>query len=263
MTRPFRPTVFLLHGLLATSYAHFSALIARWRHRIRVVPLDLPGHGRCPEDATRPYYQRCVDYLHARMGEIGSGHVIGASYLGSSVALRACLAAPARFQSLVLSGYVPQAPHSVLHRWTASFTAVTERDPELVDRYEALHGRRWRQTLDTVLDEIRDVYPTDVAVTNEQLARLQVFTLLLNGSLKSDERTASAEIPSLSPYVEGGIIPGGGHIPSYDQPELFALLVEDFWERLERRSHAANQGRHDRAGFATRGEGHDLPGSTR
>jgi pimeloyl-ACP methyl ester carboxylesterase len=236
---PDRPRVYLVHGLLATSYAHFSSPIRRWRDTAHVVPLDLPGHGRCPRHAELPYYQSCVDYLHGQMATRGPGHVVGASYLGGSVALRACLAAPGAFRSLVLTGYVPQAPHSVVNRWTQSFFTLTEQDPELVQHYERLHGPRWRQTLETVLAEIRDAYPTAVAVTKDMLATLAVPTLVLNGSLKSDERSAAAALPSMSPRIDAGLIPGAGHIPSHEQPELFATLVEHFWQNLDRRQDAA------------------------
>jgi pimeloyl-ACP methyl ester carboxylesterase len=227
--------VYLLHGLLATSYAHFAALIRRWREHFQVVPLDLPGHGRCPLAAERPYYAACVDYLHAQMAAHGPGHVVGASYLGGSVALRACLAAPQAFRSLVLTGYVPEAPHGVVNRWTESFFGLTARDPGLCEHYQRLHGARWRQTLETVLAEIREAYPTAVAVGKDQLAGLQTPTLLLNGSLKSDERAAAAALPSLSPRLDAGLIPGAGHIPSHEQPLLFAALVEHFWENLDTR----------------------------
>jgi pimeloyl-ACP methyl ester carboxylesterase len=226
-------TVYLLHGLLATGYAHFAGLIQRWRQTHRVVPLDLPGHGRCPQDASRPYYQGCLEYLLAQIAELGPGHLVGASYLGGSVALRAALVAPQSVRSLVLTGYVPEAPHAVVNRWTESFLGLTARDPELVEHYQRLHGARWRQTLETVLAEIREAYPTAVAVTREQLGGLRVPTLLLNGSLKSDERAAAAALPSLSPQLDAGLVPGAGHIPSHEQPELFGTMVEHFWRRLD------------------------------
>lgn len=170
------------------------------------------------------------------MSELGPGHVLGASYLGASVALRCALAAPEGFQSLVLSGYVPDAPHAVVTRWTEAFFALAAQDAGLVEHYERLHGARWRDTLDVVIAEIRESYATAVAVSDEMLSALKVKTLVLNGSLKSDERAAAAKMPSLTPFVDAGIIPGAGHIPSHDQPELFALNVEQFWQRLEKRA---------------------------
>jgi pimeloyl-ACP methyl ester carboxylesterase len=226
--------VYLLHGLLATSYAHFAGPIRRWRDAFQVIPLDLPGHGRCPLDAGRPYYQRCQEYVRAQMASHGPGHVIGASYLGGSVALRLCLAAPEAFRTLVLTGYVPEAPHAVVSRWTESFFGLTERDPTLADSYLRLHGERWRQTLETVLAEISEAYPTAVAVPRDRIAALKVPTLILNGSLKSDERAAAAMLPSTGPHIDAGIVPGAGHMPSHERPELFATMVEHFWSGLEK-----------------------------
>ncbi|MCA9708184.1 MAG: alpha/beta fold hydrolase [Myxococcales bacterium] len=231
-----RPRIYFLHGLLATSYAHFGEQLVRWRESHDVVPIDLPGHGRSRLDAAAPYYARCEALLRRYLDERGPGHVLGVSYLGATVALRTTLADPTGVQSLVLSGYVPNAPHAVVTRWTHSFHLLAERDPELVRHYERVHGPRWRQTLDCVLAEIRESYPASVAVSDAQLAELAVPTLVLNGSYKSDERETAARLPSLGPQIEAGILPGAGHIPSHDQPELFSGIVEAFWARLQQSS---------------------------
>lgn len=228
-----RPRIYFLHGLLATSYAHYGEQLQRWRGAYQVIPVDLPGHGRSRQEAEAPYYARCVSQLRHHLDQLGPGHVLGASYLGGTVALRCALENPEGFRSLVLSGYVPNAPHPVVTRWTQAFHAVADHDPRLVQHYEQLHGARWRRTLDCVLAEIRDSYPTTVAVSDDELASVEVATLILNGSLKSDERAAAARLPSLGPRIDAGIIPGAGHVPSHDEPELFALIVERFWRKLE------------------------------
>jgi len=174
------------------------------------------------------------------MSMLGPGHVVGASYLGGSISLRAALEAPECFHSLVLTGYVPEAPHSVVTRWTESFFTLAEHNLEIVEQYNQLHGPRWRQTLEVVAAEIRDAYPTAVAVTREMLRFLKVPTLLLNGSRKSDERASAATLPAIAPFLDAGIIPGSGHIPSHEQPMLFALHVENFWSSLEQRATAVN-----------------------
>lgn len=232
MSADTRPTVYLLHGLLATSYAHFGAQIRRWQETFRVVPIDLPGHGRSRHEAKRPFYESCQAQLLHYMAKNGPGHVVGASYLGGSIALRAALAAPAHFCSLVLTGYVPEAPHAVVKRWAESFFALAANNPDLAQHYDELHGSRWRHTLTVVVAEIQEHYPEAIAVRRDELAALTVPTLLVNGSRKSDERMAAAALPSISPMLDAALIPRAGHMPSHEQPLLFALHSEQFWASL-------------------------------
>jgi pimeloyl-ACP methyl ester carboxylesterase len=82
------PIVYVLHGLLGTAYGHFSHQIRAWEGRYRVVPVDLPGHGRCPLDAGEEYLDQAYEYLSALVTRFGPGRVVAASYLGSPLAVR-------------------------------------------------------------------------------------------------------------------------------------------------------------------------------
>lgn len=231
--------VYLLHGLLGSCAAHFAGQMEAWQGRYELIPFDLPGHGASAQDAGRPYYATAVELLAHRMGEHGPGHVIGLSYLGGSVALRCALAHPDLFCSLVLSGYIPEVPETALNTWADAFQVLARQNPSLAQKYERLSGARWERTLKTIRMEIREEYATSIAVRKDMLAELRVPTLLLNGSLRSDERQAAVDMPRYSPLIDAGLVPGAGHIASHDQPDIFNRIVETFWNRTQGRNHAA------------------------
>lgn len=224
--------VYLLHGLMGTAPGHFAEQIRSWRDKRQMVPVDLPGHGKCPLDAASPYYPQAVSFLYALVGRFGPGHLVAASYLGGTVAVRATLARPGLARSLVLTGFSPGVPGPVMAGWVGGFDTLAERNPEVVEQYEKLHGSRWRQTLAAVSGDIRDRYATDVAVTGEMIAALGIPVLIANGSIKSDERVVAESATELGPLVRGEVIEGAGHIAGHDRPEHFNQAVSAFWEEV-------------------------------
>ncbi len=230
-------TVYMLHGFLGTSYAHFGPQIRAWRNSYRVVPLDLPGHGRCALDASRPYYPSALQYLQRTAEEHGPGHMVGASYLGGSVAVRCAVATPMLTKSLVLTGYAPGVPADIVTVWAQSFHILAAR-PSTAVEYNKLHGERWRTTLDVVTSDVRE-NPTLASEPVATFQRLRVPTLVLNGSAKAEERLAAAQLPECNPLIQGGLIPSAGHIASQDQPKTFDIIVEAFWGRVGDVGHAS------------------------
>ena len=138
-------TVYLLHGLLETSVTQYSRVLPLWKQAFTVVPLDLPGHGRCRVDASDAYFDAAIAYCIAILERFGSGHIVGSSYLGGPVAVRVALARPDLVNSLTLSGFAPNITQAVFVTWLESFGHLAETNAELVRWYEARHGL-WRQT---------------------------------------------------------------------------------------------------------------------
>jgi pimeloyl-ACP methyl ester carboxylesterase len=231
--------VYLVHGLLGTAYAHFGAQITGWRGRYQVVPVDMPGHGRCPVAAGEPYLVGALDYLTAVVRRFGPGRVIGASYLGGPLAVRLAAARPDLVDSLVLTGFAPGLAEDVFLRWVAGFQLLAERGTELAAEYDRLHGPGWRGTLLAFTADVGRAYRQRAEVRPESLGALEMDVLIVNGSLKSVERAAAAGAHTFGPNVSGLVIEGAGHIASHDAPAAFNRAVERFWDRRSRHDRTA------------------------
>lgn len=225
-----RPPVYLLHGLLGTAYGHFGAQIQAWGPGFAVVPVDLPGHGRCRLDAGPGYLDTALGYVLAIVERFGPGHLVAASYLGGPLAVRGAAARPDLVRSLVLTGFAPGVRRDAFLTLLAGFGRLAESDTGLRTEYERLHGPRWRTTLTRFTEHAGQAYETTALVRPDDLAALDVDTLLLNGTLKSVERRAAADARCFGPRVRGHVIAGAGHIASHDAPEEFNRAVAAFWK---------------------------------
>lgn len=231
--------VYLLHGLLGTAYGHFGAQISLLRHSYRLVPVDLPGHGRCKRDAVEAYLDDAFAYLSAVMQHFGAGHVVATSYLGGPLGVRCAQEHPALVRSLTLTGFAPELPQAVFDEWCTAFQRLASEDADLSDEFLKLHGPRWRQTLSAFIGDAQLSYEHRVLVSADDLRTLEQPTLIVNGSWKELERQAARTAPTLGPHVSGRVIAGAGHVPAQDKPEAFNEAVTSFWQGLAERSAAS------------------------
>lgn len=227
MSETGKPIVYLLHGLLGTGHGHFAPQITALRERYRLVPIDLPGHGRCALDAGPAYYDLATDYALALLARFGRGHLVGASYLGGLVAVRMVRRRADLVASLTITGLSPGLPADVITARAGAFEPLAESAPELAQQYEDLHGVRWRETVRQVAADLAERYPTELGVSGAMLGGLGVPVALLNGSLRADERSAAETAGEFG--VRGAVIAGGGHLPGNDRPEEFNQLLIEFW----------------------------------
>jgi pimeloyl-ACP methyl ester carboxylesterase len=201
-----------------------------WKEELAVVPLDLPGHGRCPIDANPRYTATAVRYTLAIMNRFGPGHVIAASYLGGPVAVQSALQRPDLVRSLVLTGFVPDVPQQIFALWLDGFTRLATEKLALTQWYEQMHGSRWPETLAAYTDDVRERYDEGVCVTSQMLRMLHPPALIANGVEKSNERAAATDTARFGPKVRGHVIQDAGHIPGCDRPEEFNRVVRAFWK---------------------------------
>jgi pimeloyl-ACP methyl ester carboxylesterase len=220
--------VYLLHGLLGTAYAHFGAQIRAWGSRHAVVPVDLPGHGRCPLDAGVEYLDEAFSYLVSVVERFGPGRLVAASYLGGPLAVRCAAQRPELVTSLVLTGFAPGLDRQAFLGLLAGFDRLAAEHPDLAAEYDRLHGSRWKDTLAAFGEHSARRFDR-VLVPPAAIGALPVDTLIVNGSLKSVERTAAERASQFGSRSAGVVIDGAGHIASHDAPEAFTAAVEDFW----------------------------------
>lgn len=227
-------TVYVLHGLLGTAYAHFGPQIRSWTPRYRVVPIDLPGHGRCRLDAGDRYLDRTLEYVTAVVERFGAGRVVAASHLSGPLAVRLAAARPDLVSSLVLTGVVIGMDRWAFLRLLAGFRLLAAENPALAAEYERLHGPRWDATLAAFTTHVDQDFDRTALVSPNALATLAVPTLICNGSHRSAERAAALDVAAIGPHLRGLVLDGAGHIAGLDAPDAFTAAVEQFWREQER-----------------------------
>jgi len=224
--------VYLIHGLMGTSDYHFRPQIQAWQKEYDVVPLDLPGHGNNPEEPEESFFQQALSWVYNQIKTRGRGHILGLS-LGASVAIHLALEHPNLCESIVLTGYIPAVPKDmagIMERQYEMLLNIEENNPEVAKEFMELHGDRWYQTLKTVLREMTFNYPT---VSREQIQKLSVPALVLNGAIEQHERNAACEMANLNREIQIGLIPEAGHTANLQQSDVYNLMVKSLWNRID------------------------------
>lgn len=250
------PPLVLLHGLLGGSFC--------WRFNIpalassrTVFALDLPGMGL----SDGPRNHDCgiaaqVERVHQFIKSAGLETVdIVASSWGGAVALLLAasntairslvLAAPvnpwsefglerirfcsSRFGSLLVRCALPfsgRFHHIGLERMYGDTTRIR---PGTLEGYSALLQRRGRASS---LVNIMRHWEQDMAKLRQAIPRVQTPTILIWGSKDGavDPRSAEHLRESLT-HCRLKVLPGVGHLPFEETPEVFNRLVLDFIER--------------------------------
>lgn len=225
-------TVYLIHGLMGTAEYHFGQQIRAWENDHDVVPLNLPGHGTASDRAQDPFFQPALSWVLGQIKERGKGHIVGLS-LGASIAIHLALTHPELCKSIVLTGYVPAVPINmagIMEQQYETFLHIEENNPEVAKEFMGLHGDKWYQTLCAVLKDMTFNYP---GVSVEQLQGLSVPALVLNGAVQRHERDAACEMATLNDRIQVGLVPGAGHTANMQQADIYNLMVEAFWARLQ------------------------------
>ena len=238
------PPVLLLHavGLDLTWWDHQFGTLAQHHD---VVAFDMPGHGLSGPLGAPPSFDAFTTVTAAVLAHVGAGpaHVVGISF-GGMVAQTLALARPDLVRSLSLVATLCTFPGPVraalrerarvarkdgmaaivplsLQRWFPQ--AFRDRRPDILDRAAKtmllqdpqFHAAMW-----------------DVIATLDLEARLPTLscpTLVVAGSEDINAPVAAArQIAGLIPGAEMHQVPGVGHFPPFEQPEVFNALLQPF-----------------------------------
>jgi pimeloyl-ACP methyl ester carboxylesterase len=238
----------LLHGIGST-HDDFAALRPQLDARYRVLAPDLPGHGRSPMLPRHPTVAAITDAVAADLDEQGVGtvHVLGDS-IGARVALE--LAARGRARSAVvispsgLNTAAERAYQGVL--MGANRLALRRLRPliplaarTVVGRTLLLAGLRSRPWLSSEVEAraLRDGFAdahgfwemlwwgilTDVPTG---LDRIDCPVVLAQGTSDAIAVGQTPRFLAAVPTARFVPLPGAGHAPQSDTPELILQLVE-------------------------------------
>lgn len=225
------PEVVLLHhatGSVRTWRKQLPALAARFR----VMAYDRSGFGQSswPDAHAWPldYLDHDVDDLIALLDalDIGRAALVGHSD-GAAIALLAAARHPARISAVAAESphvavETPRCPDAI-----AAFVAELAASPDLQASLARNHGSRAAQVVQRWHDRWRD--PTfwrwDVAA---ELAQVRCPVLVLHGA--DDPYFSAAHSAMIANRTQGELVvlPGLGHTPHIDAPELVTKLLLDF-----------------------------------
>ena len=251
------PPVILVHGL-ASAWSAWFRNISALAHDHRVIAVDLPGFGRSDRLSGRVEIRHYVDALRALLDQLGIGRagIVGHS-LGGIIALEFAARHPERSAALVVvasggppgrlqetflrglgvgSALLNRAPRRVFASAVGGAMAVAPlrqlligqavHDPSAVSRGLAAHmittaccSSGTPAALWAALREIRRREPRPIACP----------TLVVGG--RRDRLVSATSLDSLTAAITGArceMIPGAGHHPMFECPEVFNELMRNF-----------------------------------
>lgn len=243
---PAGPAVILLHGLADSSFS-FSRILPGLSGRYRALALDQRGHGDSDQPWDGYHPRRMAEDVLALMDALAIDRAVLVGHsMGTFVAQRTALAAPARIAGLALIGSAPSARNEVIQEVQRSLVPVAEAVPEefvrefqlstvhhpVPDEFLArviaeslkVPARVWRAALAGLIEEERF----------DGLGQRRTPVLLLWGELdaifsRGDQEALLAALPvaSLRVYRETG------HAPHWERPDDVVRDLEQFlWTTL-------------------------------
>lgn len=239
--------IILLHGV-TDSWFSFSRVLPLIHSTYHTIALSQRGHG----DSDRPEsgylltdFAKDVIALMDEMG-INSATIVGHS-MGSHVAQRVAVLAPARVARLVLVGSATTIGNDVVTEFQKEVDALEDPVPESLPRdfqlgcvYQPvpeefmnqviqeslkLPARVWKAAFTGMLD--------DAPI---KLSEILAPTLILWG--EHDAFFSLAEQDLLAAGIENSVLKvyeETGHTPQWERPEQFVRDIEDFINRTEPR----------------------------
>jgi pimeloyl-ACP methyl ester carboxylesterase len=219
-------SVVLVHGLMGTAAAHYGRCRDLWTHPVAEV--GLPGHG--PDDQL-PGHPAAAAVRRARdvvLAQPEPPVVVGLSYLGAAVALRAAEGLGDAVHGVVMSGYSLIVNPGTLRLWLSGFTRMAAEQQRTREHLSGLHGPGWEHLLTATVAEL-----DDGCLTLPQRADIEALgrpVLLINGALLENERLAVQ--PAVQAGADVAIVGGAGHLVPQDSPRAFVAGVEEFLDRV-------------------------------
>lgn len=246
------PAVVLVHAGIADSRM-WDPQWASWPARRRVVRYDVRGFGRSPLEPGG--YSDGADLVAVLDALAIDEATIVACSMGGRIALEVALARPERVAALVLvDSALPD------HDWSEAVRAFGAAEDAAIeagdlDAATDLNVRFWvdgpGRTPTDVPQALREqvrtmqrrVFDLQVGVDAEEeplatdlggrLGELRGPALVLVGAEDvADVHAIADRLASAIPGAERATIAGAAHLPSVEQPEAFAALVEPFLDRV-------------------------------
>ncbi|HLY30226.1 MAG TPA: 2-succinyl-6-hydroxy-2,4-cyclohexadiene-1-carboxylate synthase, partial [Ktedonobacterales bacterium] len=250
------PTFVLLHGFTGSAAGWGDHLDAFAAAGLRVIALDMLGHGAsdAPADPRRYAIEHARDDILAALRALGmqSGEAILLGYsMGGRIALYTALHAPGFFRGLILesaSPGLPTAEERAARRASDEALATRiEREgiPAFVDYWEnlplfasqrtlpperrqALREQRLRNSPQGLASSLRGVGAGAQPYLAGMLPTLTLPTLLIAGALDEKYTALARQMANTLPHARLTIVPNAGHAVHFERPGVFDALASAF-----------------------------------
>jgi 3-oxoadipate enol-lactonase len=240
------PAILAVHGLAGGAY-FFGGFSKRLQADCRVVSIDLPGTGR---SAAGPSLYSMDSWIED-LGELVAKHidkpvVIVGHSMGTIVALKAWAAWPQYIRGLIFVGGLPKVRPLIRERLTdrlntlasakdlvgfgeqvspGVFSAATLRDkPEVVTAFERLYELNSIETYDTCCRILLGANAEDIVPT----VTVPCTAITGDGDQYAPPEAVTEFLQQIPRPTKLHVIPGCGHLPFLEVPELFASTVKAF-----------------------------------
>ena len=228
------PAVLLSHGFAATS-AMFAANVGPIAMDHEVITWDLRGHGSSDYPADPECYSpaEALDDMAALLTHCGRDRaVLGGHSLGGYLSLDFALTFPDRVAGLVLIDTGPGFRNDAARDgWNRRAIGTAERFAErglrALGSSAELHANEHRDASGLALAARHTLTQRDSHVL-DGLPRIAVPTLVIVGSDDEPFLGAADYMTAKIPMARKVIIPGAGHSPNVDQPDLVNTALQSF-----------------------------------
>jgi 2-succinyl-6-hydroxy-2,4-cyclohexadiene-1-carboxylate synthase len=247
-------TLVMLHGFTGSAAGWGSHLDTLAAYGLRVIALDLPGHGQsdAPDDPRRYAIEYCQQDILAALRGLGvsQGEAVLLGYsMGGRIALYTAFSE--FFRALILESASPGLEDSAERQQRRMsdevLAASIERDgvQAFVDRWEklplfasqsslsleaqeALHRQRLNNRARGLAQSLRGLGTGVQPSLYARLPALHIPVLLIAGELDTKFMAIARSMAQALPRSQLRIVPGAGHAVHLERPEDFDSLVGNF-----------------------------------
>jgi pimeloyl-ACP methyl ester carboxylesterase len=232
------PAVLLTHGFAATA-AMFAANVPAIAARHLVITWDMRGHGGSDYPSEPASYSpaAALDDMAALLAECQLDRaVLGGHSLGGYLSLDFALMHPDRVSGLVLIDTGPgyrndDARDAWNRRAEGTATRLAERGLAAVGSSAELHSGGHRDATGLIHAARQTLTQRDAHVI-DGLPRIAAPTLVIVGSDDAPFLAAADYMAARIPQARKVGIPGAGHAPNVDKPELFDAELGAFLDQV-------------------------------
>ncbi|MBE3560378.1 MAG: 2-succinyl-6-hydroxy-2,4-cyclohexadiene-1-carboxylate synthase [Ktedonobacteraceae bacterium] len=244
----------LLHGFTGSAENWQPLLDELALPGMRIIALDMPGHGRssAPADVRRYTMERCCEDILAVLRALGVAPG-EAALLGYSMGGRVALycAFSGFFRAVILESASPgladaavraqrrAADEALAERiereGVPAFVAYWERMPLFASQQalpeevrNALRKQRLRNRADGLANSLRGLGTGVQPALHDRLVELHMPVLLITGELDTKFCEIARQMAQSLPQAELCVVPGAGHTVHLEQPAAFASAVKQF-----------------------------------